>query len=74
MNFEKELIVYNGIGFPFAMLGLDSDSGSGYNMTYTIKDTYEDADGKFSTIFGDVVFVDCNYFIDQVIDKLYEEL
>ena len=49
MNFEQELIEYNGRGLPFAMLGLESsDERYVRNFTYTIKDTYDDANGKFS--------------------------
>ena len=56
------------------MLGLSSNNSSGYNMTFTIKGTYEAADGKFSTVYGNVALIDCDYILDQVIDELYKEL
>ena len=56
------------------MLGLDVGKGTGWNITYKIKGTYEDADGKFSEAYGNVVLVDCNYVLNQIIDNLYEEL
>ena len=74
MNFEQELIEFNGIGYPFEMLGLDAGKGAGYSMTYTIKGTYDDPSGKFSEVYGNVVLIDCGYVLPQVLDKLYEEL
>ena len=41
MNFEQEMVEFDGVGIPFAMLGLNSDPPeTGYNMTYTVKGTY----------------------------------
>ena len=64
MNFEDNLIEYDELGFPFEAFGLNSGSDLGYNFTYKLKDTYDDADGKFSEVFGNVVIIDCNYFLD----------
>ena len=74
MNFEQELIEFNGIGYPFAMLGLDASKAAAYNVTYTIKGTYEEAAGKFSEVYGNVVLVDCGYVLPQFLEKLYAEL
>ena len=48
MDFEREVVEFNGVGYPFDLLGLGSQNDTSYNMTYTIKGTYEDASGKFS--------------------------
>ena len=72
IDFDREFIVSNGLGIPFDLLGLNSDPT--YNATYTIKNTYESASGKFSEAYGSVVLIDCDYILDQIIDELYADL
>ena len=72
MNFEHELIMFNGTGFPFELLGIGE--GSGWDLTYKIKGTYEEADGKFSEVYGNVVLIDCHYLLNTIIDEMYHEL
>ena len=64
MNFDQELIEFNGVGYPFEMIGLDAGKGSGFNMTYKVKGTYEESGGKFSEVYGNVVLIDCDYVLN----------
>ena len=48
VNFEHERIEFNNTGYPLSFLGLDSEADSGYKVNFTIKGTYDKADGKFS--------------------------
>ena len=72
IDFDREFIVSNGLGIPFDLLGLNSEPT--YNATYTIKNTYEAASGKFSEAYGSVVLIDCDYVLEQIIDELYVDL
>ena len=72
VDFDREMIASNGLGIPFDLLGLNSEPA--YNATYTIKNTYESASGKFSEAYGSVVLIDCDYILDQIIDELYADL
>ena len=74
MDFEQELVDFNGQSFPFEMLGLGAGNETGWNMTYTVKGTYEDSSGKFSQVFGNVVLIDCDYIVEQIIDEMFREL
>ena len=64
MDFESNLVEFNGISFPFEMLGLGADNNTGWNVTYTVKGTYEDSSGKFSQAYGNVILIDCDYIVD----------
>ena len=74
MDFEQNLVDFKGTSFSFDMLGLGSENDTGYNMTYTIKGTYEDSSGKFSKVYGNVALIDCDYVVEQIMDEWYREL
>ena len=71
VDFDQELIQFNDIGIPFEMLGLNAEK---YEVTYTIKGTYDEANGKFSEGYGNVALIDCHYVVDDFIDLQYKEL
>ena len=74
MNFEDEVVHFNGLAFPFETFGMDSEGDfSGYNLTYHVKGTYDTPSGKFNQIYGNVVLVDCDWIVFKIIDALYDE-
>ena len=48
VDLDREMIKVKNIGIPLDMFGLGDSNGSGYNLTFRIKDTYTNPDGKFS--------------------------
>ncbi len=42
------------------------------NIPYTLAGTYTSSNGKFNSVFGNVVVVDCNYFFDDLIVGLVD--
>jgi hypothetical protein len=74
MNFEQEYIQHKDMAYPFSVFGLGTNNTyAGYNLTFTVKSTYDTPDGKFSQIYGNVALIDCGYLVDEIIDELYVE-
>ena len=41
---------------------------------YTLVETYDDSNGKFSQIFGNVAIIDCYYFFFNILDAVEERV
>ena len=69
MDFEQNLVDFNGVSFSFDMLGLDAGNDSSQSMIYTIKSTYEDSSGKFKQAYGNVALIDCDYIVEMFMNE-----
>ena len=70
VDFDREIIKANNFGIPFDLFGLGDSSGSDYSLTFKIRETYSQPDGKFSEVYGNAILIDCHYILDRVIIEL----
>ena len=74
VDFDREVIRAKNIGVPFDFLGLGESHGSGYDLTFQVKETYSNPDGKFSEVYGNAVLIDCRYILDRIVEEIYAEV
>ena len=59
------LIFDDGIVLPVDLLDPLTDETNSdtwnFNYKFEVKQIFEKSDGKYSQVFGNVVFIDCNY-------------
>ena len=67
VDVKEKVIQHNDARIAFEDVGIDL---TGIWLDYTIADTYDKADGKFGSVWGNVALVDCHYVFDNLLDKV----
>jgi hypothetical protein len=66
IDVKKQVINHNGTNISFTDINLFDSLW----LDFTIADTFDQANGKFGAVWGNVALVDCNYLFDQVLVTL----
>ena len=66
VDVRKQEISYNGANISFTDINLFDSLW----LDFTIADTFDQANGKFGAVWGNVALVDCNYLFDQVLTTI----
>ena len=73
---NERLIFDDGFVLPFKELGPPKNAQTNdedefiFNYEFVVKEIFEEADAKYSTVFGNVAFVDCNYIFNTLIESI----
>ena len=62
---------------PFENLGLKAnadDTTYNFNYALTVRDIYDEANGKYGSEWGNAAFIDCNFVYNSVISFMKDEL
>ena len=75
---SETLIFDDGFEMPINLLGPsnkveaydENEDEWIFNYNFKVKQIFEHADGKYSQVFGNVVFIDCNYVYVTLIKSI----
>ena len=70
-DFDARTITYEeNEPIPFSSVGFEYEP----YINFTIAETFEKADAKFSMAWGNVALLDCHYIMDELFDSILDEI
>ena len=73
---SESLIFDDGLILPISLLKQEEENDDEwiFHYDFQVKQIFEESDGKYSTVFGNAVFIDCNYVYVTLIKSIKAQI